>query len=597
MTPPTLPQLSTLQLLLKLWHKISIRRRLQLFALLLVMLFSGFAELLSLGAVLPFLTVLSDPELLWENHYSAFLISRLGITQSSQLILPVTLGFSFVAVIAAFIRLANLWFNVRLSASIGSDISCEAYSRTLYQPYTVHVQRNSATVITATTSYTGATVGVISSLLQLITSLIVSIGLLTGLILINSTVAFGSIFLFSLVYLIIAVTTRSKLKSNSRRISDAVRNQMQALQEGLGSIRDVLLDGNQPSYVDIYRRSDFPQRSLSAENQFLTTFPRFAIEALGLVAIAIFGGSVVYFNASKVSVIPLLGTLALGAQRLLPAFQQIYGGWATLKANNAALSSVLDMLSQPIPLTIQPVERTPLTHSISLTDVDFRYTLDDSLVLSGINLTINRGERIGFIGTTGSGKSTLVDIIMGLLPPTSGSIHVDGLNLYDVEYPSRLFGWRSNIAHVPQTIYLADSSFAENIAYGVPRDTIDMERIKSSALKAQISDFIESTPLGYDTFVGERGVRLSGGQRQRIGIARALYKQASVLIFDEATSALDVTTELSVMNSINSLSRNLTLLIIAHRVSTVQSCDRVYELCSGQIKRETPGSQLITIQS
>ncbi len=442
----------------------------------------------------------------------------------------------------------------------------------------MHVQRNSAAVITGTTTQIGRTVGALTVLLQLITAAVVAIGLLAGLLLIDWAVALGAAALFGSVYGLLAITTRKELQRNSQRIAEAAKQLIKTLQEGLGAIRDVLLDGNQGTYVAIYRQADRPQRKLQAKNQFLGAFPRYAVEALGMVAIALLGGLLVLQQGSGGAVIPLLGALALGAQRLLPALQQVYGGWSSLKGCNADLAGVLAMLNQPLPTQVQVAEPLQLRDVIRLEEVHFRYGPEQPEVLRGLELEIRRGERIGLIGSTGSGKSTTVDLLMGLLAPTTGRVLVDGADLHDPAHTERLAAWRAAIAHVPQSIYLADSSIAENIAFGVRRQQIDLARVKQAAEQAQIASFIEASPEGYGSFVGERGIRLSGGQRQRIGIARALYKQARVLILDEATSALDTVTEEAVMRAVEGLSKELTVLMVAHRLSTIAHCDRVIEL-------------------
>jgi ATP-binding cassette subfamily B protein len=582
-TPPTAPPQSTRTLLLGLWNRLSRRRRTQLGLLLVVMLASGAAELLSLGAVLPFLAVLSDPERLWQQPLVQALGSWLGITQASQLLLPATLAFAFAAVLAAVIRVANLRLNGRLAAAVGSDLSCEAYRRTLYQPYAVHVQRNSAAVITAITTQIDSTVGALNALLQLITSVLVAAALLTGLLLINAPVAIAAAALFGSCYWALAFTIRRQLHSNSHKVAVASRQQLKALQEGLGAIRDVLLDGSQLTYLQIYRQADRPQRQLQAKNTFLGSFPRFALEALGMVGIALLGALLVLQRGNGAAVIPLLGVLALGAQRLLPALQGIYNGWATLKSYNAAMGGVLAMLNQPLTPQVSVAKPLPLRESIRLKGVHFRYGPQQPEVLQGLDLEIRRGERIGLIGSTGSGKSTAVDLLMGLLAPTAGRVLVDGADLHDPEHPQRLVAWRAEIAHVPQSIYLTDSSIAENIAFGVPRQQIDLARVKQAAEQAQIASFIEASREGYLSFVGERGIRLSGGQRQRIGIARALYKKARVLVLDEATSALDSSTEEAVMAAVEGLSKELTIVMIAHRISTVQRCDRIIRLEHGSV--------------
>ena len=558
------------------------------------MLASGGAELASLGAVLPFLAVLSNPERLWQQPLVQLLATKFGFTQASDLILPATVIFVAAALLAALIRLTNLWFNGRLAAGVGSDLSCEAYRRTLYQPYEVHMRRNSAEVITCTTTQISRTVAALNSLLQLVTSAVVAFSLLAGLLIIDAPVALAAAALFGSAYALLGFLNRRELIRNGQKIAQASSQQLKALQEGLGAIRDVLLDGSQPTYLQIYQQADRPQRQLQAKNVFLGVFPRYALEALGMVAIALLGVLIVMQRGSAADVIPLLGVLALGAQRLLPALQQMYSGWSSLKGCNAAIRSVLTMLDQSLPPLVKPQKPFLMRDGIRLEEVYFRYQTDQPEVLRGVEFEIRQGERIGIIGATGSGKSTTVDLLMGLLTPTGGVICVDGEDLHDHDCPERLVAWRSAIAHVPQSIYLADGSIAENIAFGVPRKEIDMSRVQQAASQAQIDGFIESSPDGYESFVGERGIRLSGGQRQRIGIARALYKQASVLIFDEATSALDTSTEQALMEAINLLSKDLTIVMIAHRLSTVQSCDRVIRLVNGSVAAEGPPHKVLS---
>ena len=343
----------------------------------------------------------------------------------------------------------------------------------------------------------------------------------------------------------------------------------------------------------IYRSSDRPQRQFEAKNQFLGQFPRFALEALGLLAIAFLAIALVLSKGGGSEAIPLLGAFALGSQRLLPALQQTFTSWSQIKGSSADLISVINMLRQPIPSTIDTKSKLSLNNELCFCEVGFAYGKSNPQVLKNLSLTISAGQRVGLIGSTGSGKSTTVDLLMGLLVPTHGHIYVDGLDLHDPSCSERLHAWRSSIAHVPQNIYLADSSIAENIAFGVPKEQIDLNRVRLAAQQAQIATFVESSPGGYDSFVGERGIRLSGGQRQRLGIARALYKQAQVLILDEATSALDNDTEKAVMDAINQLDRNLTVVMIAHRLSTVAKCDRVIRLDHGRVVADGPPSEVL----
>ena len=554
---------------------------------------SAVAEVVSLGSVLPFLAVLTEPELLWNAPLIKQLAQTLGWTSASELLGPAAGIFASAAVAAALVRLTNLWLGGQLAAAIGSDLSCEAYRRTLYQPYSVHVQRNSSAVINSVTGQVNTTVDAINLVLQTSTSTLIAISLLVGLICIEWKVALSALALFGCSYFLIGFFSRRALLSNGRVINNARAGVLKSLQEGIGAIRDVILDGTQNLYLDIYQSSERPQRQYQARNRFLSVFPRFSLEALGLISVAALATLLSARAGRGTDVLPLLGAFALGAQKLLPVMQQTYSGWSGLKSYSADLHGVLEMLEQPLPDVMQSNCNLDLNSDIVFRNVSFSYGSSDLSVLSNINMSIEIGQRVGFVGTTGSGKSTTVDLLMGLLVPTQGQILVGGHELHDPECPGRLLAWRSAIAHVPQNVYLADSSIAENIAFGVPKEQIDFDRVHLAAQQAQIASFIEASPEGYNSFVGERGIRLSGGQRQRLGIARALYKQAQVLILDEATSALDNYTEQAVMDAINQLDRNLTVVMIAHRLSTVAKCDRVIRLDHGRVVADGPPSEVL----
>ena len=558
------------------------------------MLFSGLAEVSSLAAAVPFLAVLSEPQRLWQLPKVQSIAAILGLAGAQELLLPVVLLFVLAAVLASAVRLLNLWLNGRLAAAIGSDLSCEAYRRTLYQPYAVHLQRNSSGVITGITSQTLYVVVVLNATLQLVTAVVVAICLLGALLAIDWPVACTAMAAFGTAYALLSFTARRQLVTNSRLVADASKLQIKILQEGLGAIRDVLLDGNQSTYLNVYRQADLPMRQRQAQSSFLSAFPRYALEAIGLVLIALLALLLSWQRGGSSAVIPLLGTLALGSQRLLPSLQQIYSSWANIKARQSAVVDVLAMLQQPMPRQQPQASPLSLRQGLKTEKLCFSYTCEAPWVLKEIDMEICLGERIGLIGATGSGKSTLVDLLMGLLEPTTGQILIDGADLNDPHQTWRLAAWRASIAHVPQSIFLADCSIAENIAFGISKDQIDQERVRQAAEQAQIASFIESSPEGYNTFVGERGTRLSGGQLQRIGIARALYKQASIIVLDEATSALDTSTENAVISALEGLSRKLTLVIIAHRLSTLQRCDRVIRLANGRIESQGSPDQILS---
>jgi len=548
------------------------------------MIIASCAEIISIGAILPFLAVLTAPERIFQLPIAQPVIKFLGLTSSSQLLLPLTIAFGIAALIAGAVRLLLLWASTRLSFATGADLSIGIYRRTLYQPYAVHVARNSSEVISGISAKTNSVIfSTIVPIITFISTTIMLLAIMAALFSIDPLVALSAFGGFGLIYGFIIWFTRGRMLLNSRCIAHESTQVIKSLQEGLGGIRDVLIDGSQEVYCRIYRHADIPLRRAQGNSVFIGQSPRFGMEALGMMLIAILAYVLSRQPDGIVKAIPVLGALALGAQRMLPVLQQAYGAWSQIQGGQISLRDALDLLDQPLPDYVDKPDAMPLPFSeeIRLKNLSFRYTEQTPWVLNNLNLTIEKGCRIGFIGVTGSGKSTLLDIIMGLLTPTEGRLEIDDQVITSSNYRA----WQAHIAHVPQAIYLADSTIEENIAFGIPKEKIDKNRVKQAAEKAQIADIIETWPKKYQTYVGERGIRLSGGQRQRIGIARALYKQADVIIFDEATSALDNETEQAVMQAIESLGKDLTVLIIAHRLTTLKNCTQIVELADGGIKR------------
>jgi ABC-type multidrug transport system fused ATPase/permease subunit len=569
---------------LRLWRHLTPKRRGQFRLVLVLMVLASFSEMFTIGAVVPFLAALASPGRLYAEPVARPFIEALHITSPGQLLLPLTLIFACGAIAAGGMRLSVLWATSRISFATGADISIDIYRRTLHQPYSVHVARNSSEVIGGiVTKAASVIVGTLLPVLTMFGSALIVVTIVATLIAIEPTTALLALGGFGTFYGLITLVVRRRLARSGEEVARQQTEVVKCLQEGLGGIRDVLIDGSQSSYSEIYRRADHLSRRAQASITFVSNSPRFGVEALGMVLIAGLALNLSRNAGGLATSIPVLGALALGAQALLPALQAAYLSWSTLKANDATLRDTLQLLDQPLPEHAgRPnPEPIPFERGIDLVDVGFRYAPDGPWVLRHVDLHIPRGARIGFQGTTGGGKSTLLDIVMALLDPTEGRLLVDGCPV--TEHNRR--AWQVRIAHVPQSIYLADSTIAENVAFGVPVENIDMERVRSAARRAQIADLVATLPDGYAARVGERGVRLSGGQRQRIGIARALYKQATVIIFDEATSALDNQTEQAVMDAIESLGRDLTLLIVAHRLSTLRGCDEVLEVSEQGLRR------------
>lgn len=575
---------SIITLFIRLWKHFKARRRWQFIILLVLMALSTFSEILSIGAVLPFLAVLTDPKVVFEHPVAQPFIHMMGASAADQLLLPLTVAFGFAALLAGAMRLLLLWASTKLSFAAGADISNSIYERTLYQPYAIHVARNSSEVISGISNKAHMVIyGVIVPVLTLLSASFMLVTILIAIFYVEPIIAILAFGGFGSIYAIIIWLTRKRLLMDSQCISRESVNVIKSLQEGLGGIRDVLIDGSQATYCKIYRTADQSLRRAQGSNLFVSQSPRYLMEALGMLLIAVLAYTLADSVDGVTKAIPVLGALALGAQRLLPVLQQAYSAIVNIRGGQAPLQDTLELLDQPLPdyISLPTAKPLPFQKSISFNNVSFRYNNDTPWILDSLGLTIAKGARVGIIGTTGSGKSTLIDIVMGLLLPDSGQLLVDDEPVTSANSRS----WQAHVAHVPQAIFLADSTVGENIAFGVPKDEIDFQRVRQAAMQAQISEFIESLPEGYQTSVGERGVRLSGGQRQRIGIARALYKQSDVIIFDEATSALDSETEEAVMDAIERLSQNLTILIVAHRLTTLKNCNQIVQLDNGRIKK------------
>ena len=581
-----------MSLLRRLWFHIAPRRRKQFGLLLILMVLASFAEIVSIGAVLPFLGMLTAPDRVFNHPLAQPLIKWLQLTHPEQLMLPLTIAFGVAVLAAGAMRLLLLWASSRLSFATGADLSIHIYRRTLYQPYAVHVSRNSSEVIEGIIVKVETVIfNAVNPVVTMTASAIMLIVIVIALLLVDPVIALAAFGGFGLIYAVIIRLTRRRLEANSERIAQESTQLIKSLQESLGGIRDVLIDGSQDTFCQIYQAANLSLLRAQGNNQFITFSPRYAMEALGMILIATLAFALARQSGGIAKAIPILGALALGAQRLLPMLQQLYQGWSSIKGSQQSLQDTLELLDQPLPhYADQPaVMPMPFKQAIRFNQVSFRYAPHAPWVLRNLSLNIAKGSRVGFIGITGSGKSTLLDIVMGLLQPTEGTLQVDD----QVITAQNQRAWQAHIAHVPQAIFLADISIEENIAFGMPKEQIDPARVRRAARQAQIADTIEGWQKQYQTVVGERGVRLSGGQRQLIGIARALYKQADVIIFDEATNALDNKTEQTVIQAIEGLGDNLTILIIAHRLTTLKNCAQVVELVDGGIKKIGTYSELV----
>lgn len=561
---------NTTNLLKKLWHHFSLKRRKQLYIVAGLTGLSSLSEIVFLIAIVPFIAIITVPEKVLNSHY----LENFNIKSATELVLPLTIFFATCAILSGVIRLILIKMSLKIANATGADLSIDMYRKTLHQPYKTHIARNSSDIISAIAQKSIATTTIIVSIVTFTTTSALFIAIVIAMLVVNTKITLLSASIISIAYLTIAKFTKKSLAENGGIIAKKHNDVMQTLQEGLGAIRDILIDGTQETYTKAYASAANELQKSRAENMFITQSPRYIIETFAMVLVAVFVLVSNSQNNNIIETLPILGFFALSAQRLLPLIQQMYGYWSEIIGNKAALVDVINLLDQPS--TFENNDLTPIIFNkqIQLNQIGFQYNPNSKSILKDISINIHKGARVGIVGKTGSGKSTLLDIIMGLIEPTSGQLIIDDTQINHVNNRA----WQKLIAHVPQSIFLTNTSIAENIAFGIPKEKIDMQHVINSAIKANAHDFIMESSDGYNTHVGERGIRLSGGQRQRIGIARALYKNAQVLCLDEATSALDDKTELEVMRTLDNLDKDLTVFIIAHRLSTLKNCSHFIEI-------------------
>lgn len=577
---------NSLKIIITLWDKLSSKRRKQLYFVFLIMLITGLADMLTLSAVVPFLIIITDPSSIWNASFIPQFASLIGVDNQIDLVVPITILFSMIALSTGIIRVFNLRLNTKMAAAIGNDLSCEAYGKTLLQPYIIHIQSNSSEVINSIVNNIHSVVNTIDRVLTTLTSIVIVINILIGLLIFNKFIAITVGFILFIIFYSLSYFSKLKLKLNSKMITQKQQKQIKITQESLGSIRDIILFKAQDIYFKNYKKVDKSLRNLQADNSFLGAFPKYAVESFALFALI--SSSLLFrsdegFNENN---LVILGVFALAAQRLLPNLQQIYLSLSSIRANSMQTEDILQILEKTIPRDsdFDTFEYLKFNKSLKLENVSFQYVENGKTILKEVNFELLKGECIGIIGKTGGGKSTLIDIILGLLKPSKGKLLVDGKNIHDPKNPIIINKWRNSLTYVPQNIFLTDNSIKENIAFGIPINQINMDEVINCAKQANIHDFINSNSSGYETFVGERGIKLSGGQIQRIAIARALYKKSKFIIFDEATSSLDYETEKKVIDSIKKINKSCTIIMIAHRLNTLENCDKIIEIESGNIK-------------
>lgn len=537
-------------------------------------------ETLSVGLLVPVMAILMQDDLAARYPDIGPVLESIGNPTQGKLIAGAMFGLIGIYLVKNLYLAFLAWWQMRFAFGVQAQLSQRLFTIYLRQPYTFHLQRNSAQLIR----------NVIAEV-----SVFTSNTLLPGMLLLTEClVLFGIAILLMLVEplgaLIVVLVlggaawgfyrgTRTRISrwGKERQHHDGLR--LQHLQQGLGGAKDVKLLGRESDFLAQYRIHNTQSARVGRFQSTLLQLPRLWLELLAVTGLALLVLSMLVQGQAMTSIVPTLGLFAAAAFRLMPSVNRVLSAVQSLRYGLPVINSLRKELKLAAP---EPTEKiynnAAFQNEIRLTDISYAYPGAHTLALDGLSIVIRKGESVGFIGTSGSGKSTLVDVILGLLTPSIGRVEVDG---QDIERGLR--AWQDQIGYVPQSIYLTDDTLRRNVAFGLPSEQIDDAAVVRAIKAAQLEGFVNSLPNGLESVVGERGIRLSGGQRQRIGIARALYHDPAVLVLDEATSALDTSTENEVMRAVLDLQGSKTILIVAHRLSTVEHCDRFYRLERGKV--------------
>ena len=579
--------MTTLETCKKAWALLDARERRNAWITLSVVIMSGISSAMMVGSVFPFLSVLSDPSRIEQEAALIWVYETFGFSDDYAFLVALGVA-SFVVIVASLlIQIAKTYVLARFSMMRSHSISHRLLSSYLRQTYPLYLNRHSGDLSTRVLSETMQVVlQFLRPASEVIASTVTVVAIITLLIWVNPTATFLAFGLLGGIYAGVYALSRRLLKRTGYVRSDANRERFRIASDALGGFKDIKLLGLESEYAARYAGPSRRMARALVIVQLLSQVPQFAVQAVAfggviLLCLVLMDKNALASGTALGGILPTLGVFAFAGQRLMPELSRLYSSLAQLDAGSAAVHVVYDDLvmdSGPVAPPCEAPHALGLRQRLELKSVSYRYPNAELPGLCDISLEIRAGERIGIVGTTGAGKTTLADVILGLLPPSKGQIRSDGRPIGGVD----LRAWQQSVGYVPQDIFLIDASISENIAFGVPLQNIDEARVRKAAEIARLDGFIrDDLSDDYTSVIGERGVRLSGGQRQRIGIARAIYRDADLIVFDEATSALDNVTERDVMEAIGALPGEKTVIMVAHRLSTVKRCDRIIVLDKG----------------
>ena len=571
-------------------------QRKRFYALQILVVVMAFTEIVGVASIIPFMALVGDMNQLQQDTIIAQVYQLSGITSESQFVFLLGFGVLIMLFFSAIISMFTLWRLSMFANVIGSEIADRLFTHYLNQRWLFHSTGSSAQLTKKIAIETRRVTDNLLTPLMLMNARVVFILLMTiSIFFFDPIIAIAGFSFFGVAYFILYRVVRKRLERNGINISDVSEQRFRLMNEGFGGIKDILLLGRASDFITRFNKTGVILANSMGSNVGLSLVPRYFIELLAFGSMI---GLILYliatYEGNLGTILPILSVYALASAKLLPAFQMVYASVSNIKGNISALESIqqdiIDSM-QSESVSSKPEEKNYIhpKQQISLEDITFTYPGKKELTLNHINMTIPANSVIGIVGPSGSGKSTLIDILLGLISPQQGQLKIDSTIIND----QNCRHWQNTIGFVAQSIFLSEGTIAENVAFGISRDKINQEKVQQAIKLAHLDEFLQSLDQGIHTKVGERGVQLSGGQRQRIGIARALYHEAEVIIFDEATSSLDGITERMIMEAIDNFIGKKTIVMIAHRLKTVQNCDQIFFIDKGQVVDQGTFKELI----
>jgi ABC-type multidrug transport system fused ATPase/permease subunit len=571
------------------------RKRFYILQILVVLM--ALMEIIGIASIIPFMALVGDMSLLNQDTIIAKFYQASGLTSEIQFMFLLGIGVLVMLFLSSILSMFTTWKLAMFGCETGVEISSRLYNFYLKQNWLFHASGSSAQLTRKIATETGrVTNGILVPIMQMNAKFILAIFISLSIFIYDITVAVIGLFIFSFSYVFLFGVFRKRIQLNGMAISKMMEQRFRLMNEGFGGIKDVLLLGRDGDFINLFNQTGGRLAYSQGTNSTLAQIPRYLMELVAFGSLIMLLIYLMLNHEGDLGVIlPVLSVYTMATLKLLPAFQQIYTSLATAKGNTAALEAIQDDLahSMQIDSKIQKSEKSlfklSLKNNISLENITFTYPEKSVATIKKLNMFIPAKKVIGIVGPSGSGKSTVIDILLGLIEPQIGQLKVDGIVIDN----KNLRSWQNTIGFVAQNIFLSEGTIAENIAFGIPKDSIDLRQAEEALKLAHLDELVKKLELGINTKVGERGVQLSGGQRQRIGIARALYHNADILVLDEATSSLDGITEKNIMNAIHGLNGQKTIILIAHRLKTVQKCDQIFFVDQGQVIGQGTYQELI----